>query len=164
MARSRHRSLRPIFTMANNKMFDGPDPYPQPRTTHAVSLLPAPPALCPSTHSHTQLFASESKNLGKLRTGVWRLLVAELKGALMAAQPNQLNSHSTMKAAEALLGCLRFRSPLPPCSENLQPLIILRLRQARRGHGGRPGRGRWVFGFSCSESYRTDLHDALRGW
>mmetsp|Transcript_11712 Transcript_11712/g.28661 ORF Transcript_11712/g.28661 Transcript_11712/m.28661 type:complete len:110 (+) Transcript_11712:29-358(+) len=31
----------------------------------------------------------------------------ELKAALNAAQPGQLNSHSTLKAAEALLGCLR---------------------------------------------------------
>jgi hypothetical protein len=31
----------------------------------------------------------------------------ELKAALQSAQPQQLSSHSTLKAAEALLACLR---------------------------------------------------------
>mmetsp|Transcript_14767 Transcript_14767/g.36944 ORF Transcript_14767/g.36944 Transcript_14767/m.36944 type:complete len:102 (-) Transcript_14767:185-490(-) len=35
------------------------------------------------------------------------LMIDELKAALNSAQPHQLNSHSTLKAAEALLKCLR---------------------------------------------------------
>lgn len=42
-------------------------------------------------------------------------VAAELKAALNAAEPRHLQSHSTMKAAEALLKCLRLlpqsRSP-----------------------------------------------------
>uniref|UniRef100_A0A7S0W257 Uncharacterized protein n=1 Tax=Hemiselmis tepida TaxID=464990 RepID=A0A7S0W257_9CRYP len=35
------------------------------------------------------------------------LMIDELKAALNAAQPHHLNSHSTLKACEALLKCLR---------------------------------------------------------
>lgn len=36
-----------------------------------------------------------------------QVMIEDLKSALMAARPDQLNSHSTLKAAEALLSCLR---------------------------------------------------------
>eukprot|EP00961_Rhodomonas_salina_P087975 1183324-Rhodomonas_salina.5 len=47
----------------------------------------------------------------------------ELKAALNGASASQLNSHSTLKAAEALLTCLRYPSPSSHCGSHCHEVL-----------------------------------------
>uniref|UniRef100_A0A6T8IZ58 Uncharacterized protein n=1 Tax=Hemiselmis andersenii TaxID=464988 RepID=A0A6T8IZ58_HEMAN len=49
------------------------------------------------------------------------MMIDELKAALNGAQPHQLNSHSTLKAAEALLKCLRRDGVMAGSSSSSMP-------------------------------------------